>query len=276
MTKTKTKTSTKTEKKPYVSTAITIRRIRKGWRSGKTNRIFFMCVNRGETIRVSVGEKRVTAWFQTWDANDGLAALRPKTRKIHLNKVFSWLYDNQAEKFSLYCNSKVLSRCDPMDVAFYVLVMERILTIDQQAKLITTSNVRSLEEIQERADYVAQVTAAVASLRKAEPAQSSEFEQRREDRANVLQAEQTVEELAGVVTEEGGEKDVQGKISMEEKETQPATQEAAATPSETSPEHQGDPKPKAAKEDENREDLVRKSIKERDFSDVVRRMRYRT
>ena len=165
------------KKKKYAPPSLTVKRIHRHWRHSSPNWIQMIHVESRVVIRLSVGMHRITAWRKKWNKHVDEYGVRAPAqgKKIPLDTVIQHIGGLGIEGFACYCNNKILPDCNPLDAAYYVLVIERELhrsTIPWMP-LPVMSDIR---DVKKGMDHVSNVVDAMDSLRESNPKAAREHD----------------------------------------------------------------------------------------------------
>ena len=132
--------NTKTKVKEFVEPRTMIKRIRRVWIEESQNNVSFTHFHKNKSIRISVA-RAVTAWF-----SDHSDVNNMRTRKISLRAAVKKVQEWPLEGFMVYCNGHPLDNCNPLDVIYYVAVVERNMSKARKAPWSLVLTRRELQE----------------------------------------------------------------------------------------------------------------------------------
>ena len=137
------------EAETYVTPREMIKRLRRVWFESQKNDVTFTHFSAHRSTNVSVG-RRVTAW--TTD----LSKQKSRTYKVPLRDVVKLIHEEDPDEFAVYCNGHLLKDCSPLDVIFYVAVVERNMS---KARKQPWSMALTPQQLRESTERVSQIIA---------------------------------------------------------------------------------------------------------------------
>ena len=266
----------KEKEKFYATPSLTVKRIHRNWRHSSANWILMIHSESGVVIRLSVGMHRITAWYKKWnkyDADDegeyGQEFQTPaKGKKIPLDTVIPHIGGLGISGFACYCNNKALPDCNPLDAAYYVLVVERELhrsTIPWMPMPVMDD----IRDVKQSMDHVSGVVDAMDSLRESDPKVAQAHDDSMLERAERRKQQRRLREAIKHVEEEPPE-------PIQEQDQEPTTeQKEKEVPSGEKPGSttQSPDKNEKETEEDRRRKALRLELRNQRFSEILKMAR---
>ena len=254
------------KEKVYASPSQTVKRIQKHWRHSSANWIQMIHTDSGVALRLSVGMHRITAWRKKWHFSYEEHVPRNQARKIPLENVIPQIVALGIDGFACYCNNKSLPDCNPLDAAYYVLVIERELH-KSTVPWMPVPIISDIVDVKESMDHVSDVVDAMDELRETDPKAAQahddsmlERAERRKRQRRILEATKHVEEET---PEPIQEQDQEPPTEPPEEEVSSGEEPERTTQTETA----------SANEDE--ENKRKQALRNEKFSEILRLARHK-